>query len=227
MGYQQGGTAPHDLREGLVDLVLDAGVDRGGGVVQEQQAGVGEDGPRERDTLALAARQGEPVLADLGVVALGQLGDEAVCLRCTRGPLDLLLGGPRVSEGDVGADRVREEEAFLGDEPDGGAQRLLGQLADVVAADQDGSVRHVVEARQQEREGGLAAAGRTDDGDGLTGLDREREAVEHRTVVLVAEADVVELHARGGVCREFLAAVPHGGLGVDQFQYALCATRAC
>lgn len=55
VGDQQGRAARHHLRQGLVDLVLDAGVDGGGGVVEEKQPGVGEDGAGERDALALAA----------------------------------------------------------------------------------------------------------------------------------------------------------------------------
>ena len=74
MGDQQGRAARHDLAQRLVDLVLDAGVHGGGGVVEEQQPGVGEDRAGEGDALALAAGEGEAVLADLGVVAVGQLG---------------------------------------------------------------------------------------------------------------------------------------------------------
>ena len=70
VGDQQGRAARHHLRQGLVDLVLDAGVDGGGGVVEEKQPGVGEDGAGERDALALAAGEGQAVLADLGVVAV-------------------------------------------------------------------------------------------------------------------------------------------------------------
>lgn len=63
-----------------MDLVLDPGVDRRGRIVQDQQPGVGEDGAGEGDALALAAGQGQPLLADLGVIALGELGYEAVRL---------------------------------------------------------------------------------------------------------------------------------------------------
>ena len=221
VGDEQGGAARHDLAQRLVDLVLDAGVDGGGGVVQEEQPGVGEDGAGEGDALALAAGEGEAVLADGGVVPVGQRGDEAVGLGGAGGLLDLLLGGVGVAVGDVGADGVGEEEAVLGDEPDGGAQGVLGQLADVVAADEDGAVGDVVEAGQQERDGGLAAAGGADDGDGLAGLDGEREAVEDGPLLVVAEPYVVELDAGRGVGGQLLRTVRHGGLGVDELQDAL------
>lgn len=221
VGDQQGRAARHHLRQGLVDLVLDAGVDGRGGVVEEKQPGVGEDRAGERDALPLAAGEGQAVLADLGVVAEGQIGDETVRLGGAGGLLDLVLGGVRVSVRDIGADRVGEEEAVFRYEADGGPQRVLGELADVVAADQDGALRHVVEAGQQQGDGGLPAAGGTDDGDGLTGLDGQREPVEDRPLGVVPEPHVVELDARGGVRRELHRAVLHGGLGVDQFEYAL------
>src|SRR5690606_14816296 len=42
VGDQQGGAAGHHAAQRLVDLVLDTGVHSGGGVVQDEQTGVGE-----------------------------------------------------------------------------------------------------------------------------------------------------------------------------------------
>ena len=53
-----------------VDLLLDAGVDRRGRVVEQQDPRIGEQRARERDALALTAREREALLADDGVVAL-------------------------------------------------------------------------------------------------------------------------------------------------------------
>ncbi len=102
--------------------------------------------------LALAAGEGEAVLADLGVVAVGQLPDESIRLGGAGGGLDLLLAGVGAAVGDVRADGVGEEERIFRDQSDGGPQRVQGQLADVVAADQDGAVGDVVEARQEQGE---------------------------------------------------------------------------
>ena len=49
---------------------LDPRVDGGGGVVEDEDARVGEQRAGQRDALALAAGQGEPLLADDGVVAV-------------------------------------------------------------------------------------------------------------------------------------------------------------
>ena len=56
--------------------------------------------------------------------------------RDPRGPLDLGLGRVGVAEGDVGRDRVREEEALLEDGADVAAQVVQVQAAHVDAVDQ-------------------------------------------------------------------------------------------
>ena len=79
-----------DPAERRVDLLLDAGVDRGGRVVEQQDLRIGEQRACERDPLALAPREREALLADDRVVALGQLQDELVGLGGARRGLDLL-----------------------------------------------------------------------------------------------------------------------------------------
>ena len=122
VGDDDRGAPGHDLAEGVADLVLLGGVDRRGGVVEDQHPGVGQDGPGDGDALALAARQREAPLADLGAVALGQRRDELVGAGEAGRPLDVDLVGVGVGEGDVGGDRVAEQERVLEHEADGPAQ---------------------------------------------------------------------------------------------------------
>ena len=69
VGDEDRRAALHDLAQRGVDLLLGRGVDRRGGVVEDEDARVGEEGPGQGDALALAARQREAPLADDGVVA--------------------------------------------------------------------------------------------------------------------------------------------------------------
>ena len=55
-----------------LDRRLGGRVDRGGGVVEDQDPRVGEQRPGDRDPLALAAGEGQAALADAGLVAVGQ-----------------------------------------------------------------------------------------------------------------------------------------------------------
>jgi hypothetical protein len=172
---QQRGPAPHHPAQRLVDLGLHPRVHGGGGVVQHQDPGVGEQRAGQRDPLPLAAGQGEPLLADHGVVPLGQVGDELVGLgRPGRGD-DLLPRRVRPAEGDVGGDAVGEQEAVLQDQPDRRPQRVLGEVPDVVAADPDLAAAHVVEAGEQQRDRGLPRARGADHGQRLTRRDPQRQ----------------------------------------------------
>ena len=72
VGDHERRAARHHLAQRELDLLLGRGVDRRGGVVEDQDPRVGEDRARDRDPLALAAGERQPALADTRVVALGQ-----------------------------------------------------------------------------------------------------------------------------------------------------------
>ena len=63
------------------DLELRLDVDAAGGVVEDEDARVHDERPRDRDALALAAAEREAALADDRLVALGERLDEVVGLR--------------------------------------------------------------------------------------------------------------------------------------------------
>src|SRR5205807_9156036 len=133
-------------------------------------------------------------LTDLGRVPPGQIDDEVVRAREARRTLDPLHGRIRFGERDVRSDGIAEEERVLEHQADGMAQLVERQLAYVAAVDGDPAGVDVVEARNQPSDGGLAAAGRSDQGDGLTRLDDEVQAVEHGTIgsARVTEGDAIE-----------------------------------
>ena len=63
---------------GDLDEVLALGVEGGGGLVEDEHAGVPQDRPRDRDALLLPAAQPHPALPHLGRVPLLEAGDEVV-----------------------------------------------------------------------------------------------------------------------------------------------------
>ena len=167
-------------------------VDRRRRLVEDEDARIGEERARERDELPLAERELEAALADLGVVAVRQLGDEAVGADSRRGGLDLGPGGARTAERDVVRDRAGEEEALLRDDAELSPQRRLRHVAQVGAVDRDAPAARVVEASEQLRDRRLPGAGVPDERDGRPGGHVEIEVVQDVRKVAVPEADVVE-----------------------------------
>ena len=110
--------------QGALDFPLGAGVQRAGGLVQQQDRRVLEDGAGDGDALLLAARQFQAALAHHGVIAHRQLHDELVDLGQARRFLDLGLVGADAAIGDVVLDRVVEQHRVLRDDADHGAQAI-------------------------------------------------------------------------------------------------------
>ena len=183
----QSGPTRHHRRQSRTDLVLLRRVDRRRRVVQHQHRRIREDRPRDRHTLALPARQGEPALPEHRVVSVGKVRDEPCSSGERRRPLDVLVirVGPR--EADVLAHAVREEKRLLEHERDGAADVGDLQLAHVVPVQQHRPSVRVVQTRQQSRDGALPRAGRADERERLSGSEVQVEPVEHRPLSLMSE----------------------------------------
>ena len=184
----------HRLAQREPDARLGRGVDRGGRVVEDQDARVGDERAGDRDALALAARERQAALADHGVVALRQRRDEVVRLRAARRLLDLGVARIRPREGDVVAHRGGEQERVLRDRRDRAPQLAQVELAHVDAVDEHAPCLHVVEARDQRCQRRLARAGAPDQRERAALGDVEIDLVQDRPLGVVAEAHALEPH---------------------------------
>ena len=227
VGDDERGPPLHEDAERGVDALLHLDVDGAGGVVEDEDRWVDQEGAGDGDALALPARERVATLADHGVVAVGQAVDEAGGTgRLGRGH-DLFEGGVRSAVGDVVPDRHGEEEGLVEDDADVGPQAGEGEVAHVVPVDPDGAAGGVVEAGQHAGHGGLAAAGAPDQCDGLARVqvqvqvaqDLPRSVVARlgeQAVVGVGEADVVELDVALAIDEvDRVGSVDDGGLLVD------------
>ena len=158
------------LQRGEHDLLGDR-VERRGRLVEDQDRRVLEDGARDAEPLALAARQAAAGFGDLGVVAIRQARDELVRVRALAAPADFLVGRVEPAVAEVVGDRAARTA------PDPAARSRCARaatasvvLADVDAVDQHAARRRVVEARNQADERRLAGAGQADERDHLAGL---------------------------------------------------------
>ncbi|EGY00670.1 hypothetical protein AZA_76900 [Nitrospirillum viridazoti Y2] len=198
VGDDQGGAPLLQPAQGVLHQALGLAVQRRGRLVQQQHRGVLQHGAGDGDALALAAGQLHAILAHPGVIALGQAQDEVVCRRRLGRRLDLLLRGAHAAIGDIAAHRVVEQPRLLADQADGAAQRGQRHVADVLAAQGDGTAGDVVEAGDQVQDGGLARPAGPHQGHRLACRHLQRHAVQGHRAILVGEAHVIEPDGVGG-----------------------------
>src|SRR5262245_54456258 len=108
---------------------------------------------RDRDALALAARELDAALAHVRFVAralfpVAQLGDELVRVGLARRGLDLRVARFGAAVADVFRDRAVQEGGVLRHHADRRAQAFLRDLAQVLAVDADAALLEVVKAQQ-------------------------------------------------------------------------------
>ncbi|GAA3244366.1 hypothetical protein GCM10017691_50320 [Pseudonocardia petroleophila] len=221
---EQGRAPGRQRAQGVVDGGLGGAVDGRGGVVEHEDAGVGEHRAGQGDPLALPAGQGQTALADHRGVAVGQAFDELVHLRRLRRGADLVVGGVGAAVGDVGAHGVGEQERLLEHHAELAAQVGQPQVGQRHAAQAQLSVLRVVEAREQQRHRRLAGACGADERERLARRDGQRDPVEDGFLAGVAEPHAVELHRQRPVGqRRRNGRVGDVGLRVDQVVHPLDA----
>ncbi|KAJ0160181.1 hypothetical protein CTA2_8415 [Colletotrichum tanaceti] len=196
MGDGQDGGAARGALEALLEGGLAGGVEGAGALVEQQQAGLAHEGAGDGQALPLAAGETGGRGPALGVVALGQGGDDVVDVGQPAGLLDLGLGGLGVgggAEADVEADAAVEQGRVLRHDGDGVPEGGR-QVGDVVAVDEHLALRGGVEALDEVHDGGLAGARGAHQAAELAGLQGEGDVVEDVDVwaARVGEGDVVE-----------------------------------
>ena len=189
-----GGAALHQSLQGLLHQTLALGVEGRGGLVEDEDGRVLEDGTGDADALALTAGEATTTVANHGVVAVLALHDEVVGIGYLSGLDDLFHRGVIYAEGDVVVEGVIEEDGLLVDVADEGTQFGDAYTLDVLAVDEYFTLLHIVVARHQVHEGTLAGAGLSHEGDGLALWHDEVDVLEHGTPFDVTEADVAQLH---------------------------------
>lgn len=212
----------HQALDGLHHVGLGLRVQRARRLVEQEQRRVLEERAREREPLALAARQGEAALADDGLVALRQAQHELVGAGRAGGGLDVGEGGLGAAVGDVLADRGGEEDGLLQDDRELRAQVGEAVVAQVHAVEADDARGRVVEAREEAEERGLARAARAGDADAAARGDRRGGVREDGAPARVRVDDVLEGDVAGGPGeRPCARALGHVDGGVEEAEDAV------
>src|ERR1700704_6723495 len=133
-------------------------IERSGCLVEQDDRRILDQGARDGDPLALAARELEPMFTDHRVVTGRECRDEIVRMCSPCGGRDFGRAGVWLSEGDVVAHRSAEQEYVLADVADLTAQGAPGYCRDVLPVDGDRAAFNIIGAQHQVENGRLAAA---------------------------------------------------------------------
>ena len=183
----EGGTADHELVERILHDLLAFRIKCGGRFVKDEDLRILQDRSCDGDALALTAGEDEAAIADLGIDAARQTMNEFLCIRGTNGIPDLFIRRVQATVEDIFFDGGIEEERILRHEADVVTKGADRHIPDIDAVDVDGSACHIIETWKQVGNGGLAGAGRPDDGDGLSGSGDEIQIRQDRVFFFIGE----------------------------------------
>ena len=195
MGDDKGCAAADDGGNGVLHGLLRHGVHRGGRLVQDQDAGVGQDGAGDRQQLLLAGGEEASALADLAVQAFFHPVYDKLRGGHPQGLEDLFVGRVLPAVAEVVADGSGKEIGGLQDVADAAVEPELGPFPGVPAVDQDLALRRLIETAGQVDQGRLARARLADDRDVGPLRDLQIEVLQdHLISVRIHEGHIPELH---------------------------------
>ena len=187
------GRAPLERgNDGLLNLLLRFGIDGGGGLVQHEDGGPGDQRAGEGDQLLLSRGKAVSALADVGIIALLELQDEILRVDQPGGLLDFLVGRVQTAIADVLADGAGEQVRLLKHIAQMRLKPQLRALAVVHAVDQDASLGRLIEAADQVYDGALSAARFAHQRDGLARLHVQVEVLQHLFAAGIPERHVLK-----------------------------------
>ena len=145
----------------------------GGGLVEDGYQRVGQHDPGQRELLSLGCAEPLPARADHCGETVGQDAHPAQGSDPVQRGHQLLIGGVRTGQPQVGGQRTGEGVHLLGDERDDGPRGRRVQRGDLYTADPDLPGGRRVHPGDELGEGGLACAAGADQRDPLPGPQGE------------------------------------------------------
>ena len=226
VGDGEHGASGDEPLQRLLNRSLGLRVHARGRLVQDEDARVVQDRPRDRHALALAARKGVSPLTHHGVIAVLQLADEVVGVGGPRRRDRLLERRPGQSVPDVLEHGPVKQVRVLQHHPDLAAVVSGLESPQVHAVDPDRAARDVVEARDQVDDRRLASARRSDQTDQLARRHLEAHTTEHLADAVVGEGDVFERDPAADRLEPHRARrVADLGLGIEHLEHAVRRRR--
>ena len=182
VGDDEARSSAHQMAEALLNQPLAFRVEIAGGLVENQQLGVGQDRPGDRQSLPLAAAEPHAAFANHGLHTVGHAVDELGGIGGFGGGADFAFGrvAPRI--GDVLSDRAVEQKHILLDNPEQRTKRFDVVIPQIAAVERHAPGRRIIESGNQIAERRLARAAGTDQSHGLARRDRKVDVAQRRRV---------------------------------------------
>ena len=178
MGNDQCGAADHGFVQCRLNHFFTLCVERTGRLVQQQQWGIFQNRPCNRNALALTARQTHTPIAQVGIKTLRQLADELLRISRFSGSVHVFQAGVWAAIADVLDHGTGKNHRLLGHDGHALTQGVQVHLVDRHPVQHDAARLRVVKAHQQIEQSGFARAARADHGHGLTGMDLACQLVQ-------------------------------------------------
>ena len=210
-----------DLRiKGMVDFGVCGGIAGAGGIIQDQDPGILEQGPGNAEALFLAAGYIGAALFNIGVIAVGQAVNELIGAGQPAGFPAFLLGGVGIAPAQVVINGPAEQNVLLQDNRDLVAQGFHIIVPDIQSAHPDTAFRHIIEAADQVDQAGFGGAGTADDADRFPGPDLQVDILEDRLarILTVGKADMIKFDAAVPDFRDRVLRVAQAALLIDDFR---------
>ena len=192
VGNDQHGANVLHLLQGVLDQHLRLGVDVGGGLIENHDGGLVNNGSGKGQQLALAGGEVVAPLPDHLVQAVFQPAHEGIGVDIAAGLPDLLIADALGAQDDVAADIAGEQEHILQHLAEVPAQGGDFDLFDIDAVDEDLALLDVVVPADQGQDRGLAGAGGAHKGHGLSGFHMEGNALQYPFIGLVGKPHILE-----------------------------------
>ena len=197
LGDNEGGTPFHQHIQCLLDEMLGLGVHAAGGVIEDEDAGVGEQGAGDGDALFLPTREGDTPFPHAGFVPFGHVGDEFVGAGGFGGFNNVVETGVRPAVGDILGNGLAKQKWVLQHNANVSAQALQLEGADVVVVNGNTAVCGIIKAGNQICHRRLPRTRWPNQRNALPWLHRKANIVQNLNAVAVGKAHLVKRHFPG------------------------------
>ena len=175
MGDDKGRSALHEPAERILNLHFGSGVDGRGCLIEYEHRRMRQHDARNAEELLLPLRKISAGFAYHGIIAVRKPFDKIVGVGCRGGGDYLIFACIGPAHCDVFTDGALLQPGFLQNHAELSAQLTPGHGLGVCSVHQYPAADGVIKAHEQIYERCLAAAGRADDSDELSGLYPEAE----------------------------------------------------